>query len=43
MDDRLRLTGHYDDEFYWEPVDRNLGWLGETVQERSILLDESQS
>ena len=28
--DRQRLRGHYDEDFYWERVDRNLGWLGDT-------------
>ena len=27
--DRQRLRGHYDEDFYWERVDRNLGWLDE--------------
>lgn len=31
---RQRLCGTYDDDFYWERVNRNLGWLGETVNEQ---------
>ena len=31
--DRQRLRGHYDEDFYWERVDRNLGWLGDTTEE----------
>ena len=27
--DRQQLRGHYDEDFYWERVDRNLGWLDE--------------
>ncbi|MYW04951.1 ThiF family adenylyltransferase [Streptomyces sp. SID3343] len=26
--------GTYDDDFYWERVDRNLGWLGDTLEEQ---------
>lgn len=32
--DRQRLRGHYDEDFYWERVDRNLGWLGDTTEEQ---------
>jgi molybdopterin/thiamine biosynthesis adenylyltransferase len=32
--DRLRLRGEYDDAFYWERVDRNLGWLGDSPAEQ---------
>ena len=32
--DRQRLRGHYDEDFYWECVDRNLGWLGDTTEEQ---------
>lgn len=31
---RLRHLGKYDDAFYWERVNRNLGWLGDTEQEQ---------
>lgn len=34
--DRQRLRGHYDEDFYWERVDRNLGWLVRT-EERKLL------
>lgn len=30
----IHFEGHYDDEFYWERVDRNLGWLGNSKQEQ---------
>lgn len=32
--DRLRFRGTYDDAFYWERVDRNLGWLGDSPAEQ---------
>jgi molybdopterin/thiamine biosynthesis adenylyltransferase len=32
--DRLRYRGKYDDAFYWERVDRNLGWLGDSPAEQ---------
>ena len=32
--DRQRLRGHYDEDFYWERVDRNPGWLGDTTEEQ---------
>lgn len=32
--DRQQLRGHYDEDFYWERVDRNLGWLGDTTEEQ---------
>ena len=32
--DRQRLRGHYDGDFYWERVDRNLGWLGDPTEEQ---------
>ena len=32
--DRQRLRGHYDEDFYWEHVDRNLGWLGDPTEEQ---------
>lgn len=32
--DRQRLRGRYDEDFYWERVDRNLGWLGDTTEEQ---------
>ena len=31
---RQRFVGVYDDEFYWERVNRNLGWLGNTLEEQ---------
>jgi len=31
---RQRYRGTYDDAFYWERVDRNLGWLGNTAEEQ---------
>ncbi|WP_026423364.1 ThiF family adenylyltransferase [Actinokineospora inagensis] len=31
---RKLYRGEYDDEFYWERVDRNLGWLGTTPAEQ---------
>lgn len=34
MSKRIKFTGKYDDAFYWERVDRNLGWLGDTVEEQ---------
>lgn len=36
--------GTYDDDFYWERVDRNLGWLGETdtqARERQVRLRDA--
>lgn len=30
----LEHRGSYDDNFYWERVNRNLGWLGDTVEEQ---------
>lgn len=32
--ERLRFRGTYDDNFYWERVDRNLGWLGDSTTEQ---------
>lgn len=34
LDHRLSFRGDYDDDFYWERVDRNLGWLGDTPAEQ---------
>ncbi|AJC60075.1 MULTISPECIES: ThiF family adenylyltransferase [Streptomyces] len=34
MADRTTYRGTYDDKFYWERVDRNLGWLGDTPEEQ---------
>lgn len=34
MNTRPRMRGTYNDTFYWERVDRNLGWLGDTVKEQ---------
>jgi hypothetical protein len=31
---RKLYRGEYDDAFYWERVDRNLGWLGTTIEEQ---------
>lgn len=31
---RPSFRGDYDDELYWERVDRNLGWLGDTIPEQ---------
>lgn len=31
---RPRLRGDYDDAFYWERVNRNLGWLGDSSEEQ---------
>lgn len=31
---RMMYRGAYDNNFYWERVDRNLGWLGNTEQEQ---------
>lgn len=31
---RLTYRGNYDDTFYWERVNRNLGWLGDTEEEQ---------
>ncbi len=31
---RQRYRGTYDDDFYWERVNRNLGWLGNTIEEQ---------
>ncbi|WP_152978011.1 ThiF family adenylyltransferase [Curtobacterium sp. S6] len=33
-ENRQRLCGTYDEDFYWERVHRNLGWLGDTVSEQ---------
>lgn len=30
----LHFEGKYDEQFYWERVDRNLGWLGNTREEQ---------
>lgn len=30
----IRYRGEYDDKFYWERVDRNLGWLGNSEEEQ---------
>ena len=30
----IQYRGDYDDKLYWERVDRNLGWLGDTVEEQ---------
>jgi molybdopterin/thiamine biosynthesis adenylyltransferase len=32
--DRPRYRGEYDEELYWERVDRSLGWLGDTPEEQ---------
>ena len=32
--DRQRYQGNYDEQFYWERVNRNLGWLGNTEEEQ---------
>jgi hypothetical protein len=32
--DRTKYRGRYDDELYWERVDRSLGWLGDTRAEQ---------
>jgi molybdopterin/thiamine biosynthesis adenylyltransferase len=32
--ERTRYRGTYDDELYWERVDRSLGWLGDTPEEQ---------
>lgn len=32
--ERLRYRGTYNDGFYWERVDRNLGWLGNSREEQ---------
>ncbi|MFI1331888.1 ThiF family adenylyltransferase [Streptomyces sp. NPDC020845] len=34
MADRITYRGTYDEKFYWERVDRNLGWLGNTPEEQ---------
>src|ERR1051326_8468421 len=34
MGDRKIYRGSYDDKFYWERVDRNLGWLGDSPEEQ---------
>jgi molybdopterin/thiamine biosynthesis adenylyltransferase len=34
MPDTTRLRGRYSDSLYWERVDRNLGWLGDTPAEQ---------
>lgn len=31
---RPQYRGTYDDDFYWERVNRNLGWLGDTTEEQ---------
>lgn len=31
---RMRYRGTYDDNLYWNRIDRNLGWLGNTVEEQ---------
>lgn len=33
-DSRPKYQGAYDEKFYWERVDRNLGWLGDTAEEQ---------
>lgn len=32
--ERATYRGEYDPDFYWERVDRNLGWLGDSEQEQ---------
>jgi molybdopterin/thiamine biosynthesis adenylyltransferase len=32
--DRNTYRGQYDDALYWERVDRNLGWLGDSTEEQ---------
>jgi molybdopterin/thiamine biosynthesis adenylyltransferase len=32
--ERTLYRGEYNDDFYWERVDRNLGWLGVTPAEQ---------
>ena len=32
--ERQQYRGPYDDDFYWERVNRNLGWLGDTTEEQ---------
>lgn len=32
--ERQQYRGTYDDDFYWERVNRNLGWLGDTTEEQ---------
>ena len=34
MSDRTLYTAEGNDEFYWERVRRNLGWLGDTETEQ---------
>ncbi|WP_433255972.1 ThiF family adenylyltransferase [Streptosporangium sp. CA-135522] len=34
MADRRTYRGEYDEALYWERVDRNLGWLGDTPEEQ---------
>ncbi|MGW4641279.1 ThiF family adenylyltransferase [Sphaerisporangium sp. NPDC004334] len=34
MADRKTYRGEYDEALYWERVDRNLGWLGDTPEEQ---------
>jgi len=44
MADRLHYRSKYDDDFYWERVDRNLGWLGNSPEEqrdRQIMLRDA--
>lgn len=31
---RMRYRGTYDDNLYWNRIDRNLGWLGNTIEEQ---------
>lgn len=31
---RRTYEGEYNDDLYWERVDRNLGWLGDTIEEQ---------
>ncbi len=41
---REKFSGHYDDAQYWESINRNLGWLGNTEKEqrdRQIKLRDS--
>jgi len=40
----IKHRGQYDEDFYWERVDRNLGWLGDTrdeQRERQVKLRDS--
>jgi len=36
--ERQQYRGTYDDDFYWERVNRNLGWLGDTTEEQQARL-----